>query len=251
MQALPSSKSLPPGLSVEKPARNLAALATTGPLLELTSVVLKQWSQSAAFSALEKYGITPINRALFYGPPGNGKTMASQWLAQQLGVPLFRVRCETLIGSLLGQTANTISELMRWLEDAGPCVVLLDEVEQILPQRKAMTSNCGREVAAAMTVFWQYLDRWEAETLFILATNLPDALDPALLSRIELKLEFGPPTAEQAANVLAYWQEVLHEYGSDRWGPALGKRKRWESFRELFQAVQHAVREHVASRPAT
>lgn len=247
MQTLPTTTPNPPaGLTLEKPARNLAALATTGPLTELTSVVLKQWNQRKTFNALAKYGIGPLNRALFYGPPGNGKTMASQWLAQQLDVPLYRVRCETLIGSLLGETAGTISKVMRWLENAGPCVVLFDEVEQIMPARQAMTSNCGREVTSAMTVFWQFLDRWEAETLFILATNLPEALDPALLSRIELQLEFGPPTGEQVHSVIAYWREVLHEYGSDEWGPHLSARVRWESFRELFHAVQMGVREYVA-----
>lgn len=246
MNQLPRRAGLPEGLSLEPPARNLAALATTGALAQLKGVVLQQWRRRETFAALAKYGIGPLNSALFFGPPGNGKTMASQWLAQQLGAPLYRVRCETLVGSLLGKTALTVSTLMRWLEEAGPCVVLFDEVEQIMPARQVNATNCGREVSSAMTVFWQYLDRWQAETLFILATNLPQSLDAALLSRIELQLEFGPPTAEQAQSVLAYWSEVLHEHGSDQWGPQLAARREWTSFRELFQAVKRCCREHVS-----
>lgn len=238
---------LPSGISREKPARNLAALAATATLDQLRQTVVKQWSRRKQFAALAKYGIQPINLALFHGPPGNGKTMASQWLAEKLGVPLYRVRCEALIGSYLGQTSSRISQLMEWLaQSQEPCVVLFDEVEQILPKRKSSGGDsCSREISSAMTVFWQWLDRWESETLFVLATNMPESLDAALLSRIELQLEFGPPSPEQARSVIAYWQEVLHEFGSETWGPQLAEKPRWTSFRDLFYAVQAAVRRHV------
>lgn len=235
---------LPIGLTVEKPARNLAALATTDSLRDLQSVVLGQWKNAETFAKLAKHGIRPIDRLLFFGPPGNGKTMAAQWLAQQIDAPLYRVRCESIVIPYLGQTASAVGELMSWLEKRGKCVVLLDEVEMLFQSRERNDGNCGREMSAAMGAFWQALDRWEAPTLFVMATNMPDRLDAALLSRIELKIEFGPPTSEQAASVAAYWSEVLHEYGGDQWGPEIGARK-WESFRALFQAVQKAVRDFV------
>jgi ATP-dependent 26S proteasome regulatory subunit len=237
---------LPNGLSLEKPAKNLASLATTGPLRDLTSIVIAQWKHTDAFAKLAKHGIRPVDRMLFYGPPGNGKTMASQWLAHQVGVPLYRVRCETLISKWLGESASRVSEVMQWLECQPCCVVLFDEVEQILPAREGLSgSSAGRDVGSMMTVFWQFLDRWDAQTLFILATNLPERLDKALLSRIDLKMEFGPPTVEQSESVVRYWMEVLHEYGSEQWGPELLADNNFESFRALFQAIQHRVREHV------
>lgn len=247
METLPrSSRDLPAGLSLEKPAKNLAALASTESLDALTATVLAQWKHAETFQRLAKHGIRPIDRMLFFGPPGNGKTMASQWLSQQIGAPLYRVRCETLISHYVGQSAARVSELMQWLEQQPRCLVLLDEVEQILPTRSGLTGTVGREIASTMGVFWQFLDRWEAQTLFILATNMPERLDAALLSRIDLQLEFGPPTAEQAESVICYWQEVLHEFGGETWGAKLiASGRRWESFRELFQAIQSEVRLHV------
>jgi hypothetical protein len=101
----------------------------------------------------------------------------------------------------------------------------------------------GRELNSAMALFWQYLDRWEAPTLFVLATNLPDRMDAALLSRIDLQLEFGPPTPSQASSVIGYWSEALHEFGGGEWGPELADHDRpWESFRSLFYAIQQRVR---------
>jgi SpoVK/Ycf46/Vps4 family AAA+-type ATPase len=248
MQTLPTrDDKLPPGLVLEKTAKNLAALATSDNFRRLTSTVTAQWSRKKEFAALAKYGLQPINRLLFFGPPGNGKTMASQWLAAQLQVPLYRLTPEVFIGRIMGETERGLATVLDWLAKQPACVVLFDEAEQFLCDRQEMQGTNGRELTGAMAMFWQRLDRWEAPTLFVLATNLDDRLDKALLSRIDLKLYFGPPTPEQAASVIAYWQEVLHEYGSDQWGPALLELERWESFRELFYTIQQYVREHVAS----
>lgn len=238
-----SSRQLPVGLSLEKAAASIASLAATESLRELTSTVLAQWKHTETFAKLAKHGIRPIDRLLFYGPPGNGKTMASQWLAQKIGVPLYRVRCECLVSSYFGATATQVAEVMEWLARQQRCVVLFDEVEQILPSREGHGSS--RELGSAMTVFWQFLDRWESQTLFVLATNLPGRLDPALLSRIDMQMEFGPPTVEQSESVIRYWMEALHEHGGDEWGPELLAGDNFESFRALFQAIQQRVRLHV------
>lgn len=241
------NKSLPDGLVLEKTARNLAALATTNSLSEMQQIVLAQWRAKEQFAELAKHGIRPVDRLLFFGPPGNGKTMAAQWLAAQLKVPLYRVRSDALVGMYLGETQARLGVIMAWLEKQAPCVVLFDEVEMLFPSRKRDTTGGGRELQGAMSVFWQYLDRWEARTLFVLATNMRERLDDALLSRIDMQLEFGPPTAEQAHGVAHYWAEVLHEYGGADWGPVLAEQS-WESFRALFQAVEASVRKFV-TRP--
>lgn len=247
MNELPRKQSngeLPVGLTMEKPARNLAVLATTDSLRHLQAVVLGQWKHGDTFAKLAKHGIRPVDRLLFYGPPGNGKTMAAQWLAQQIDAPLYRVQCEALVTAYSGQTATNVGRVMQWLETQPRCVVLFDEVETLFQSRTRVDGTIGRDLSSAMTVFWQALDRWESPTLFIMATNLPEHMDAALKSRIDLQLEFGPPTPEQIASVAAYWSEVLHEYGGAEWGPGLAGR-RWESFRALFHGVQAAVREFV------
>jgi ATP-dependent 26S proteasome regulatory subunit len=246
MMELPRSQNkLPAGITLEKPAKNLASLATTSTIDAMAQIVVRQWSHTAEFARLAKHGIRPIDRLLFYGPPGNGKTMAAQWVAGKIDAPLYRVRSESLISSALGGTARILSEVMNWLAGQGKSVVLVDEVEQLFRSRTEAKDSCDRELTSVMAIFWQFLDRWEAPTLFILATNLPDELDAALLSRIDVKLEFGPPTPEQVDSVIRYWQEVLHEFGSDQWGPQLLERTNYKSFRALFQEIQHCVRQHV------
>jgi SpoVK/Ycf46/Vps4 family AAA+-type ATPase len=244
-----SSKALPAGLTLEKPGSNIASLSMTASLRAIMATVIRQWQSPQAFRPLAKYGIYPVRQMLFHGPPGNGKTSACQWIAQRLSVPLYRVRCETLVGSYLGQTAKQVAAVMEWLKTSPPSIVLFDEVESLFPSRSDGGGTCAREMSSAMTVFWQYLDRWSGQHLFVLATNMRNKLDPALLSRLEMQLEFGPPTTDQAREVIAYWSEVLHAYGAPEWSAeliaALDDGHEVESFRELWQAIQKRVTAHV------
>lgn len=240
------NEDLPRGLSQEPPARNLASLTLTDSLRQATATIVGQWQCVEAFEDLRRFGIYPIRQVLFYGPPGNGKTTACQWLAGKLDVPLYRVRCEQVVEALMGETAANIGRMMDWLDRNGqPAVILLDEVEQLFPSRDSISGGTGREVNSAMTVFWQRLDRWKHKQLFVFATNKSDSLDEAMMSRIELKLRFGPPTAEQAKLVIGYWAETLHEYSSDDWAPRLIQMvdggDEFESFRELWQIIQAEV----------
>lgn len=236
----------PPAISLERDANNLASLALTDAMKRLAQTVVAQWRHRERFAEVESLGIGPIRQVLFHGPPGNGKTVACQWLASEIGVPLYRVRSEMLVDSYVGRTAQNVSQAMEWLSQQRAAIVLFDEIESLFPSRKDIGGGAGaRELSGAMTVFWQYLDRWRGPQLFCLATNLLERLDPALRSRIELQLEFGPPTPDQAANVLAYWAERLHAYDSARWAAELAALPQPTSFRELWQRIAHAVRDAI------
>ena len=236
----------PPAISLEREANNLASLALTDSLKSLAKTVVAQWRHRDRFAGVESLGIGPIRQALFYGPPGNGKTVACQWLASEIGVPLYRVRSEMLVESYIGRTAQNVSHVLEWLSNKPAAIVLFDEIESLFPSRTFGSDGEGsKERSGAMTVFWQYLDRWRGPQLFCLATNLLERLDPALRSRVELQLEFGPPTPDQAANVLAYWAERLHDYDSARWAAEIAALPQPESFRQLWQRIAHAVREAI------
>lgn len=246
MNTLPHARGeLPSGLNHEKPGNNVASLVMTDAMKSLVATVIQQWKAPKIFRPLAKYGIYPVRQLFFYGPPGNGKTSACQWISQRLEVPLYRVRCEQLVAAYLGKTASNVGEIMEWLTGAPPAVILFDEIESLFPARGDGGGACAREMSAAMTVYWQYLDRWTGHHLFVAATNLPSKLDPALMSRFELHLEFGPPTEPQCREVISYWSEVLHDYGGAVWAAQLNDQldggHTFTSFRSLWQTIQSHV----------
>lgn len=244
---------MPGALTREKPAANLAALVMNSSLDRLTVDLISQWQKRDRFDDVRKHGIRPLDRALFYGPPGNGKTMSAQLVAAKLGCPLYRVRCESLITANFGGVQKNMSDVMDWLARQPLAVVLWDECESLFPNRgKSNADACTTALINTMQIFWQRLDRWESPQVFLLATNLIERLDSALLSRIELQIEFGPPTREQCSKVIDYWSEIFHQYDPEVWGSALVKRinngELPESFRELWQVISCSVRDVIVSR---
>ncbi len=255
MNVLPEKKNpdqVPQGVILEKPPF-VPRMVMTDELRIVTSDVMKQWKNRKVFAPLAKYGIRPLDRLLFYGPPGNGKTMACYWMAKELNIPIFRVLCDQLRAPHLGETASNIAGVMNFFDArAEPCLCLWDEVESIFVDRKDGGGPVGRqEYGGALTVFMQYLDRWKSQTLLVMATNLPDHLDAALLSRIELRLQFIGPSPQQCLQLIEYWQELLHDHGADEWGPKLKERvgaSPASSFRELQQAINYAARDWTAKK---
>ena len=249
MKSLPSKQTptLPQGLTLEDDQRFAVRMVMTPELQTVMREVIHQWRHRDRFQPLEHYGIRPLDRLLFYGPPGNGKTMSCYWIARELKVPMYRVLCSQLRGSHLGETTRNVAGVVDFLGGLRePAVCLWDEVESIFVDRRVGSGECDREIAAALTVFMQAIDRWKAPTLLVMATNLVDNLDFALISRVEMRLEFGPPTPQQSAELLAYWAELLHEHGADEWAPAIADSPQPKSFRELQQTISRAARDWTA-----
>jgi len=241
---------LPEALILETPGF-VPRMVMTAHLQTVVREVLHQWRHRERFAGLLKYGIRPLDRLLFHGPPGNGKTMACFWIARELGIPVYRVLCNQLHGACLGMTTKATADVLEYLQlRPGPALCLWDEVESIFVDRATVRGGgAGGELATATAILLQALDRWRAPVLQVLATNLPDKLDAALLSRVELRLEFAGPNAEQCREMLSYWTELLHEHGGEEWGPALATRiaeSPPESFRELQQWIGFAAREWTA-----
>jgi hypothetical protein len=116
-----------------------------------------------------------------YGPPGNGKTLTCYWMAKELGIPMYRVICNELrVGVPWGMRPRAVAACRRLPErplrsQRSACGTRLRAFLSIEPCRQG---TCDREISSALTVFLQALDRWKAPTLIVMATNLPDQLDP-------------------------------------------------------------------------
>ena len=60
---------------------------------------------------LMKNGLLPANRLLLCGPPGCGKTITAQALANELDLPMAYVRLDGLVSSYLGQTSTNLRKV--------------------------------------------------------------------------------------------------------------------------------------------
>lgn len=153
--------------------------------------VLKEYRNRALLIA---HQVRPRNRIFFYGPPGCGKTLTARYIGRELGLSVFVVRFDALVGSYLGQTSFRIREIFRFVESQS-CVLLIDEIDAI-GRRRGNPVDVG-ELDRVVIALMQQLELANPGGLVIAASNIPDELDTALLRRFDLTLEFPAPTARQ------------------------------------------------------
>lgn len=169
----------------------------------LSSEVEQQLSriekEYAARSRLATYGLHARKRILLYGPPGCGKSLGAERLAWTTGLPLFRVRFDTLISSFFGETAFNLSKVFEAAQKQ-PCALFLDECDTIATSRGK--SNDVGEASRVVNMLLQLLEDYKGEGLVIAATNHYKALDKAIFRRFDEVVEIPKPGIAEIARLL-------------------------------------------------
>jgi SpoVK/Ycf46/Vps4 family AAA+-type ATPase len=159
---------------------------------------------------LLRKGIRRRAKLLFVGPPGCGKSITAQAIANELGLPLFVVRFDAVIGSFLGQTAVHLRELFQYATET-PCVMLFDEIDALGKQR-GNALDVG-ELDRIVIALMQELEFLETVGVVIATSNLPKNLDQALWRRFDLALEFPAP---RQVELQKYANAISAKFGLSR-----------------------------------
>ena len=139
-----------------------------------------------------------VNKYLFYGAPGTGKTETAKQVARILSRELYIVDFDNLIDSKLGQTAKNIAYLFNQLNTvAHPerIIVLFDEIDAIALDRT--NSNDLREMGRATSAVLKGMDSLNEELVMIATTNLYNSFDKALLRRFDSCIDFNRYTNQE------------------------------------------------------
>jgi SpoVK/Ycf46/Vps4 family AAA+-type ATPase len=126
------------------------------------------------------------------GPPGCGKSVTARALGATLGLPVYVVRIDGILGSLLGQTSGRLHEVFRFAERT-PCILLLDELDAI--GRRRGDRQDVAEIDRVVVGLMQELDYTTIPGLVVATTNFIEAVDDALARRFDLQLSFPRPDA--------------------------------------------------------
>lgn len=117
-----------------------------------------------------------INKFLFEGSPGSGKTEAAKQVTRLLDRTLFYVDFDNLIDSKLGQTNKNITSVFNEINsipNSNKVVILFDEIDVIALDR--VSSNDVREMGRVTSTILRELDRLtdlNKEIVIIATTNL-------------------------------------------------------------------------------
>lgn len=153
----------------------------------------------AARDRLKKYNLTPKQKVLLYGPPGCGKTLSAERIAWNLGLPLLKVRFDSLLSSYFGESASNLRMVFDYCKNE-PVVLLLDECDFIAKSRIS-TQDVG-EVPRIVNMLLTLLDEYDAPGLVIATTNLKVSLDEALFRRFDDVIELPMPEKNERMRLL-------------------------------------------------
>lgn len=180
-----------PLLEVRNSERYLEELVLEVPIRKAIDRLVEEFR---SWEILEANGLKPTQRILFCGPSGCGKTATAEAIASELGLPMLYVRFDSVVSSLLGETATNLRKVFDYAQ-RGQWVMFFDEFDAIGRSRDDPTEH--GEIKRVVNSFLQILDNFRGRSLVIAATNFEQAIDPAVWRRFDDIIRFEKPSSEE------------------------------------------------------
>jgi transitional endoplasmic reticulum ATPase len=127
----------------------------------------------------ERLGIGAPTGVLLYGPPGCGKTLIARAIAQETEANFFSISGPEIIHKFYGESEAHLRKIFTDAAQKTPSIVFLDEIDAIAPRREQVVGEVEKRVVAQLLALMDGLTKRQ-NVIVIGATNIPNALDPAL-----------------------------------------------------------------------
>ncbi|MCJ1465286.1 hypothetical protein MMC07_003902 [Pseudocyphellaria aurata] len=140
---------------------------------------------------------------LLSGPPGVGKTLTAESVAETMRAPLYMMSAGDL-GSDSSSVESSLSNVLE-MSTKWNAVLLLDEADVFLEQRSAHDLERNKLVS----IFLRILEYYEG--ILFLTTNRVDHIDAAFQSRIHISIKYQELSASSRRHV---WANFLQNAAS-------------------------------------
>lgn len=141
--------------------------------------------------------------ALFSGPPGTGKSMAAEVIANELGVELYRVDLAAVVSKYIGETEKNLAHVFEGARRAD-AILLFDEADALFGKRSEVQDAHDRYANIEVNYLLAAMENFDG--VCILATNFRQNIDPAFFRRIQVAVDFPLPGAEERRHI---WERLL------------------------------------------
>jgi len=143
-----------------------------------------------------------VNKFLFEGEPGTGKTETAKQIARILERDLYAIDFDAVIDSKLGQTSKNMAAVFSQLQNLphpDKVIILFDEIDAIALDR--INSNDVREMGRVTSSMLKGLDGLNDNIVLIATTNLYKQFDKAMIRRFDAVVNFNRYSREELIEV--------------------------------------------------
>ncbi|KAJ2402635.1 hypothetical protein GGI23_000567, partial [Coemansia sp. RSA 2559] len=168
-----------------------------------------------------RLGIEAPKGVLLYGPPGVGKTRLVHQIARLTNSHLTIVEGAEIVGPYLGESERKLRAVFAQAqskatkEDHRASILFIDEIDALAGNREKKQQQNGSEanvrVVAQLLTLMDGVEARRGRLVVIGATNLPNALDPALRrpGRFDREVLVDVPNTEARLSILRYYTREM------------------------------------------
>lgn len=129
---------------------------------------------------------------LFAGPPGTGKTMAAQVVANDLGIEMYKVDLSQVVSKYIGETEKNLNEVFNEAKKSN-VILFFDETDAILGKRTEVKDSHDKNANLETAYLLQKMEEYDGIT--VMTTNYKENIDSAFFRRISYVIHFSFPDA--------------------------------------------------------
>ena len=181
---------------------------------------LKSWltnNRHLYSEAAAAFGAQPPRGFLACGHPGTGKSLLSKACGMIFGVPLLRLKADSLFGSLVGQTEQNWRTVHATAKAVSPCVLWIDEVDGLFSGTGSSSNDGGTTDRVIKSIIQDMQDHSEG-IFYVFTANDIDKIPDPVIDRVKTWLVDLPHHEER----LAIWRihiAMLRQKQTIPWNP--------------------------------
>lgn len=176
------------------PPDQLAQLKEVVARARYSHIVQSEWGFGTR--APNGYGIS----ALFAGESGTGKTLASEVIAHELGLVLYKIDLSAVVSKYIGETEKNLSVIFTEARSSN-AILFFDEADALFGKRSEVKDARDRYANIEVAYLLQEIEAYTG--IAILATNLRQNLDEAFTRRLDFMVDFPFPDGEHRRHIWA------------------------------------------------
>lgn len=177
------------------PTRTIAELKELEDWVRHGDVLLNGWNM--------RHKLRPGCRALFFGPPGTGKTVTATVLGKVTGREVYKVDLSMVVSKFIGETEKNLASLFDKAEHKD-WILFFDEADALFGKRTQVRDAHDRYANQEVSYLLQRIESYNG--LVILASNLAGNVDEAFARRFEHLIHFPMPRQNER---LLIWKKGL------------------------------------------